>query len=163
MNIMTYPSRGTSLTLESVDAFMSITRIYLSTTERVTELTLSANLGAIDDILSASEKVLTIRQEDFAEQLPVVLTTPLLSRALDYSSEVLNVVTRAQVEAMTVFGARLTHQAVSVPDTVPWGTALNSLSYGIEEYARNAERIAAGNAVRAGHNGGRVTKSTPAG
>jgi phasin family protein len=127
-------AKNSAIQTAAIDAFMAFSRIYLATTERLAASVLSNARHALDECVTASA---TANSTDRAAAplLPLALSKSMLERALAYSRDTYEIVTRGHMEAAQLVTQQFVSRAFLRPDfrvALPpdWSEAFNIFAQG---------------------------------
>ncbi|NMG74310.1 phasin family protein [Aromatoleum diolicum] len=117
----------------AVDAFLDLARIYLASTERLSELALSAARTTLDDCASATQAASRMINSRDLSALNEVLGQPVFERTLAYSRNAMEIITQGQQEAAQVLSQKFPLAGVGFPVTADWNAALEMFTRGVRE------------------------------
>lgn len=139
-------TNGAAFASESVDAFLSIAGIYLGSSERLAELTLAANRQALDDFLAQCKMKPGTAVELMSAPFDAGLMQPMISRAVTYSRNVMEILMQAQLDAGKVLGQHLIPQMIRFPTSSEWSEAVGSISEGVRDFSERSAAAAVASA-----------------
>ena len=135
MNTKQLSSNRNLFTAESVDAFLSITEVYLDSSQRLAELTLAANRQALDDFASQGRRDADTDTGLTSGQFDATRMQPMIERAVTYSRNVVEVLMQAQIDAGKILGQHLIPQMIRFPTSDEWNASAGNLSEGVRAFS----------------------------
>lgn len=135
MNTKQLSSNRNAFTAESVDAFLSITEVYLDSSQRLAELTLAANRQTLDDFASQGRRDADTDTGLASGQFDATRMQPMIERAVTYSRNVVEVLMQAQIDAGKILGQHLIPRMIRFPTADEWHVAAGNMSEGVRAFS----------------------------
>ncbi len=123
----------TTLQAATVDTFIALARIYLTSTERLSALASNTARTCFDDCAAATQAASSMTGGRDAGALITTLGKPLLERSLAYSRTVMEICVEAQSEAQQVVANRFGMPEFRIPVAQDWHAGVDMFTRGVRE------------------------------
>lgn len=137
----------------TVDAFMELSGVYLDCTEQLTHSTLAVSRAAFEECVAATRHAAVARRATEPAGLPLALGQSLMEKALAYTREGYETVTKAQLESARIIREQFATSAVQFPVADEWKGGLDLFTRALRDFS--------GRAAAAFNDAGEVARKTP--
>lgn len=123
----------------AADAFLSLSRVYLTSVEAMTLLNLKASRDALDECASATRALSeALAAKDYGK-FQSSFGQPMLEKAMTHSRNVCDVMTKAQHDMSAVIAVQLSHPKMAMGSIPDWKDLAGMFTQGFQQLAAIAE------------------------
>lgn len=134
----------------AVDAFLSLSKVYLASIERLSALNLSTAREAVEDCTAASKTLTEAKAGDDLVGLLSGLGQPMWEKALAHSRNTYEIVAKSHEEMSKVIAGRLAQPQLASSGLAGWSVLSEMFTNGVQQIgAAAAENVAASVGARA--------------
>jgi len=118
---------------DTLDTFFALTNIYLTSSERLSELSLAAARKTVEDCVSATKAAAETTSGRELGAIQSVFGKPAFERALAYSRASFEILVGAQQEAAQLLAPSFSLSGMRFPVSEDWRAASNMFTKGVRD------------------------------